>query len=376
MKYLIYLLLFLSGLTSCERQSTQAHTPPPPTVSVAHPIIDTVTEWDYFTGVLGAKEQVELHAQASGYLDQILFEEGGFVTAGDPLFIIDQRTYIATLKKAEGGLKQAEAELRRARSEKERAERLLTKNAMSEEEVEHRLATEAIAEANVQSAHATLEAAKLELEFTEIKAPFSGKISESLVDKGHLVNAGDTPLATIVATNPIYAYVHADERSLLKYRRLALQGNRFSTADAAVPVDIGLADEEGYSFTGVIDYIDPMIDASMGTGIARAIIDNPDDILAPGFFVRLRVIARTPYEAMLIPNSAIVRDQKEYFVYVLNEQNQAIRKSIKVGVLIEQNRVVNSGLQESDLVIVNGVQRVEPNSLVTPKILTDNDTKP
>ncbi|MBX3023626.1 efflux RND transporter periplasmic adaptor subunit [bacterium] len=346
----------------------------PPKVTVATPVAKSVVEWDEYTGRLEAIDAVEVRARVSGYLEAVKFTDGAMVKKGDVLFIIDPRPYTAILRRAEAELALAKARLELAESRYERASRLVARNAISQEEADTRAAEARQAAAAVQAAQAALEAAHLDVEYTEVRAPVSGRVSRKLVTEGNLVNGSSgtqgTLLTTIVSLDPIYVYFEADERSYLKYVRLAQEGKRPSSRDTRNPVQIAFADEEGFPHQGYVDFVDNRLDEQTGTIAARAVLANPDLLLSPGLFARVRLIGSGEYAALLIPDAAVGTDQARKFVYVVDAENRARYRPIVLGPMIDGLRVVREGVNADDRIIVTGVQRAKTDALVDPQLAT------
>jgi len=351
---------------ACSRQQTQD--PPPPKVTVARPVERDLTDWDEYTARLEAVDSVEVRARVSGYLQSVHFREGSVVQKGDLLFQIDPRPYEAQLRRAEGDLELAESRVNLAQKNLARVAFLMKSQAMSKEEAETRAALVRQAEAGVAAAKAAVDACKLDVEFTHITAPVSGRVSRKLVTEGNLINGGigtqGTLLTTIVSLEPLYAYFEANERDYLKYVRLAKSGERPSSRDYKNPVYVGTADEQGFPHEGYMDFVDNQIDRGTGTIQGRAIIPNADGLLAPGLFVRLRLIGSGRYRALLIPDEAVQSDQAEKFVWVVDGDNRVRYRQIKIGTLHDGLRVVSQGLAPDDRVIVQGIQRARPDIVV------------
>jgi RND family efflux transporter MFP subunit len=327
-----------------------------------------VVEWDEYTARLEAVELVEVRARVSGYLDAVRFQEGAMVAAGDLLFVIDPRPYQAALRRAKAELGLAEARAELARKNGERAAKLIQREVIAQEEADARVAAAREAEAAVRSAAAAVEAARLEVEFTQVSAPIGGRISRTHVTEGNLVNGGSgteaTLLTTIVSLDPIHAYFEADERSYLKYVRLAKNGERPSSREARNPVRVGLADEDGFPHEGAMDFVDNRLDPATGTITGRAVLPNPDLLLSPGLFVRLRLPGSGRYRALLVPDEAIGTDQAEQFVWVVDTPGRAQYRRVRTGPIHDGLRIVREGLQPADRVVVAGVQRVRAGSEV------------
>jgi RND family efflux transporter MFP subunit len=364
----------LTGI-GCKRQPPPA--PPPPEVSVGHPIEREVLEWDEYTARLEATEVVEVRARVSGYLLSIHFKDGAMVKKGDLLFTIDPRPYEASLHRMQAEASVAKARLDLAQRKSERAVNLIGRDAISKEEAEIRSAEARQAEASLAAADADIEAAKLELEFTRVQAPIAGRISRRYVTEGNLVNGGigaqGTLLTSIVSLDPIYAYIEADERSFLKYVRLALSGERPSSRDYKNPVRVALADEKSFQHEGYIDFVDNQLDVGTGTMVGRALLPNPDYVLTPGLFARLQLPGSGKRNAILLPDTAILFDQAVSFVWTVDDKQRVRYRPVELGRLYEGLRIIRSGLRPSDRVIVAGVQRVMPGIIVSPQEATPEE---
>ena len=360
-------------LVACSRTPPPAAVPPPK-VTVAAPVARNVVEWDEYTGRLEAIDAVEVRARVSGYLEAVKFKDGAMVKKGDVLFVIDPRPYAAVLRRSEAELALAKARLELADSRFDRASKLVARNAISQEEADTRAAEARQAEASVQAAQAALEAARLDVEYTEVRAPVSGRVGRRLVTEGNLVNGSSgtqgTLLATIVSLDPIYVYFEADERSYLKYVHLAQEGKRPSSRNNRNPVQIAFADEQGFPHQGYTDFVDNRLDEQTGTIGVRAVMANPDMLLSPGLFARVRLIGSGAYDALLIPDEAIGTDQARKFVYVVDADHRARYRPITLGPMIDGLRVVREGLAAGERIVVNGLQRTKPDALVDPQEAT------
>ena len=360
-------LVFL--LAACQQQPA-ATPPPPPQVTVSQPVAREVIEWDEYTGRLEAVESVEVRARVSGYLQSVHFTAGAVVKKGALLFVIDPRPYQAELDRAKAALEQAMARFERTQKDFARAQQLVKSRAMSQEEVDTRSADQREAQEAVQAARAAVDAARLNVEFTQVKAPISGRISRHLVTEGNLINGGtgdSTLLTTIVSLDPIYGYFEVDERSYLKYTRLWRNGTHSGSRNGKTPVYLGLANETGFPHQGHLDFIDNRLDPNTGTMTGRAIFPNSDLALVPGLFARTRLPGSGKYEALLLPDEAIGSDQTQRFAFVVNDQNTVEYRKVELGPMIDGLRVIRNGLQPEDWVIVNGVQRVRPGARVDPQ---------
>jgi RND family efflux transporter MFP subunit len=357
-------------LTACQQQHTAPPPPPPPRVTVSQPIVREVVEWDEYTGRLEAVESVAVRARVSGYLQSVHFTDGALVQQGALLFVIDPRPYQAELHRAQAGLDQALARFERTQKDLARAQQLVRSRAVSQEEVDTRAADRREAQESVQAARAAVAAARLDVEFTQVKAPISGRISRPFVTEGNLINGGTgnaTLLTTIVSLDPIYGYFEVDERSYLKYTHLWRNGAHPSSHDAKTPVYLGLANETGFPRQGHLDFIDNRLDPNTGTMTGRAIFPNTDLTLVPGLFARLRLPGSNRYEALLLPDEAIGSDQSQRFVLVVNDQNTVEYRKVEPGPMTDGLRVIRNGLKPEEWVIVNGVQRVRPGAKVAPQ---------
>jgi multidrug efflux system membrane fusion protein len=360
-------VLFLLAAGCQKERPTAGGAPPPPTVTVSQPISKEVVEWDEYQGWVEAVDTVAIRARVNGYLDSIHFKDGADVEKGQLLFVIDPRPYRAALDQAEADLAQAQTRFDLASNDMARAERLLKVKAISEEDADARSKAVRTAAAAIQSARASVEIAQLNMEYTSVKAPISGRIGRKMITEGNLVNANlaeSTGLATIVALDPIYCRFDADEQSILKYQQLARQGQQENLRGGKWPCEIELANETGFPHKGVLDFVDNQVDTATGTMRVRGVFANPGHVLQPGFFARVRVPGSAQYPALLIPDQAIGSDQDAKFVLVVGAQNKARFTPVKLGPLIDGSRVVLEGLHSNDWVIVNGLMTVRPDSEV------------
>ena len=343
--------------------------PPPANVSVSEVVVRNITEWDEFTGRIVAVDDVEIRPRVQGYLREVHFEDGQVVEAGDTLFTIDQREYLAAVALARADLEQAEARFSLAESELQRGEVLREARALSTEELARREGEHRQARAALGSARAALERAELDLEFTVLKAPMRGRIGEALVDVGNLISPGTTLLATLVGIDPVHVIFEGDERIYLKYQAQAQTGDRPSSREAPNPVQVGLANDTDFPFRGTMDFVDNRINPETGTIQGRAILDNADGYLLPGLFARVRLLGRSDFEALLIHDVAVLTDQDRKYVYVLGEGNTALRRDVTLGREVDGLRVVAAGLEPGDKIVGNGVRKIFFNG--APVIPTD-----
>jgi membrane fusion protein, multidrug efflux system len=365
----IYVGLCILALSStgCGRPPSAAHGFPPAAVTVSKPVEKEVVNWNEFTGRTAAVNLVNVTARVSGYIVSIPFKEGDTVHKGDLLYQIDPRPYQDAYDQAVGQLKQAQANQQLQDVTFERQQRLQQNNVISKEECDTALSNKGQAAAQVISAQAAVNAAKLNLEFTRVISPIDGRVSRQLVNIGNLVQADSTQLTSIVSVDPVYAYFSMDELAALTYQRLVRDGKLPSTGDGKAPVYLQLQDETGFPHEGTINFSDNTFDSSTGTLLIRASFPNSDGFLKPGNFVRVRVAASPRYQALLVADRAIGSDQDQSFVYVVDAKNIAQLRHITTGQLADGLRVVKSGLEPDDVVIINGILKVRPNNPVKPE---------
>jgi RND family efflux transporter MFP subunit len=347
--------------------------PPPPQVSVAKVLERQVKDWDEFTGRMQAVETVEIRPRVSGYIDRVAFTEGGQVKRGDLLFVVDPRPYQADADRAAADLQRFKTSLELARIELTRVQRLKDSGAVSQEELDERKSTLAQAEANSAGAAATLEAARLNLEFTRVTSPITGRVSRAEVTRGNLVTGGTnggTLLTSVVSMDPMYLYFEGDEQAYLRYGQMARNGERPSSRDAGNPVRVGLANEEGFPHTGQVDFVDNQLNPQTGTIRARAVLENKDGVYTPGMFARVQLLGSSEYSAILIDDRAVNTDQNQKYVFVLGANNQVEYRRVKLGRVIDGLRIVREGLKAGDVIVVNGAQRAHPGLTVTPQTVT------
>lgn len=360
-------LALVSGCNNAGDPGNKPPQGPPPNVKIAQPLNQTVTEWDEYTGRIEAVESVDIRSRVSGYLDEVNFKDGEKVKKGDLLFVIDPRPFKAQLD-------YATAELERIRSKKElagndmaRAERLFRVKAISQEEFDARQKGLREASAAVASASANVVTARLNLEFTQIRAPIDGRIGRELITPGNLVKSDDTLLTTIVSTDPVYVYVDADERAVLKYRRQRHQQGKQDARIEGTPVELALTDEADFPHRGALDYIAPREDTATGTVTLRGVFANAGELLRPGFFARMRVRGGEPYPGLLLPERAIGTDQAQRFVWVTNQDDQLEYRTVELGAHIGQSRVIRKGVNAGDWVVIEGLQKLKPGIKVNPE---------
>ncbi|AIR90966.1 multidrug efflux RND transporter periplasmic adaptor subunit MexE [Pseudomonas cremoricolorata] len=350
-------------LAACGRTPEAVQAPAAPSVTVAKVIEQPINEWDEFTGRLEAPETVEVRPRVSGQIDRVAFAEGAQVKQGDLLFQIDPRPFQAEVRRLEAQLQQARAAATRSDNEARRGERLRDSNAISAELAESRSSAAAEARAGVAAIQAQLDLARLNLSFTRVTAPISGRVSRAQFTTGNIVTADVTPLTTLVSTDKVYAYFDADERVYLKYTQLARQGQR----GQSTPVYLGLTNEDGTPHLGQMNFVDNQVNPRTGTIRGRAVFDNRDGAFTPGLYARLKLVGSAEYDAVLINDEAVGTDLGKKFVLVMDKDNTADYRAVELGPKLEGLRIVRSGLAKDERIVVKGLQRVRPGSAVTPK---------
>ncbi len=361
--------LCLLPLLGCNRKVAAPPEAPLQKVKFVTPNEEVVGEFEEFPGRTAAVEIIELRSRVTGYLDQVTFEDGANVAKGDQLFVIDPRTYAAEEARTKATIDQHKARVSRLERQKSRSQELFEKNAISQDEYETIVYDGNEAQAALEAAIAAHDLAKLNVEFTHIKAPISGRISRRLVDIGNLVMANETPLATLIPLDEVYVYFDMDERTVLRLRRLVQQGKIESARKSDVRVDVGLADSDEFDLSGSINFEDNQIDASTGTLRVRATVRNPDGLLSPGLFVRVRYPIGQPVLQLLIPEESLGSDQGRPFVYVIGDEDKVAYRSVEVGQQVGGQRVILDGLKKGERVVVTGLQRIRRNAPVVPEPL-------
>src|SRR3984893_8404275 len=365
--FALTLALAIGALTGCNNQPPAAHGFPPANVTVSKPVEKEVVDWNEFTGRPAAVNLVNITARVSGYIVNIPFKEGDLVHKGDLLYQIDPRPYQDVYDQALGQLKQAQANQQLQVATYERQARLQQTNVIAKEDYDTALSNKNQAAAQVISTQAAVNAAQLNLEFTRVVSPIDGRVGRQLVNIGNLVQADSTQLATVVSVDPIYAYFSMDELAALGYQRLVRDGKLASSGAGNAPVFLRLQDENGFPHEGTINFADNAFDTTTGTLLIRATFANHDGFLTPGNFVRVRVAASPKYDALLVADRAIGTDQDQNFVYVVDAKNIAQLRHITMGQEANGLRVVKTGLHPDDVVVINGILKVRPNSPVKPE---------
>lgn len=351
-----WLLAVLLTVASCSsEQASSSGQAPPPEVGVAQVLSRSVQQWDEFTGRVSAIDTVELRPRASGYVQRVAYKEGQDVKRGDLMFQIDPRPYRAALDNAQAQLARARVARQLETIRNKRAQSLINDDAISHEELDLRRAAQEQSSADVQAAEAAVATAKLNLSFTEVRAPVSGRASRALVTVGNLATADETLLTTLVSQDPMYVYFDADENSYLRYKEQERKSERTARDNA---VHVGLANETGYPHTGKVDFLDTQVNPTIGTVRARAVLPNADRIFTPGLYARVQFVSSQKAKVLLIDDKAVLTDQDRKYVYAVDKDGKAQRKDIVLGRMVEGLRVVQSGLMPDDKIVVVGLQKI------------------
>jgi RND family efflux transporter MFP subunit len=355
--------------TGCDRRTTAHSTaPPPPTVTVAQPVPHSVLEWDEYTGRLEAVEFVEVRARVSGLVMSVPFREGSIIKQGELLVEIDVRPFQAELDARLAEAAEAAAQVDLATIEFHRIE-TIPPEARSNSEMDTAAAELERTKALLAGAEAVVQLARLNVEWCQVTAPISGRVSRRYVTPGNLISGGSgqgTLLTTITSVDPMYCYVDVDERSVLKYWRLAKTGERISARHARIPTELQLADEQGFPHRGFVDFVDNRVDPSIGTIRGRGVFANPDGELVPGMFARARIPGSGRYDTMLVPDAAVVADQNARVLLVVNEKNIIQPRTVKLGALFGGLRAIAAGIGPDDRVVINGLMHARPGAVVNP----------
>ena len=338
-----------------QRAGQQQRTSPPPEVGVAQVLSKSVQQWDEYTGRVSAIDTVELRPRASGYVQRVAYKEGQDVKQGDLMFQIDPRPYRAALDNAQAQLARARVAKQLEIIRNKRAQSLIDDDAISHEELDLRRAAQAQSTADVQAAEAAVATAKLNLSFTEVRAPVSGRAGRAMVTVGNLATADETLLTTVVSQDPMYVYFDADENSYLRYKEQERRSERTAQDNA---VHVGLANENGYPHAGTVDFLDNQVNPTIGTVRARAVLPNADRIFTPGLYARVQFVSGQKAQALLIDDKAVLTDQDRKYVYAVDKDGKAQRKDIVLGRMVEGLRVVQSGLAPDDKIVVVGLQKI------------------
>jgi multidrug efflux system membrane fusion protein len=361
-------VMLISGAGNSHAKRTQAATNAPlPEVTVAEVIHRPLREWQEFTGRLQAPNTVEIHPRVNGFVDRVAFTDGARVKKGQLLFQIDPRPFQAEVDRLVAERTRSVSDLELAKANRARAERLISAHAISREEYERQVAAEASAQGSLGSIDASLQEARLNREFTEVRAPIDGHVSRAIITAGNLVT-GASLLTTVVSDDPVYVYFDADEQTYLRYAK-AKRDHAHSNGGAlsnngAADIYIGLVDEEGYPHAGQLDFIDNQVDATTGTIRARAALANPDGRYTPGLFARVRLVGGEDRDSVLIEDRAVGTDLSKKFVLTLTHDNRIEYRLVELGPEINGLRVVTRGLAPNELIVVNGLQHVRPGQSV------------
>jgi membrane fusion protein, multidrug efflux system len=362
------ILSILLAAAGCKTKSAPQQAPLP--VNVLTVIEKEVNEWDEFTGRLEAVESVEIRPRVSGYITDIHFEAGAIIKKGDLLYVIDPRPYQADFDRAAAEVDRMDAQLKLAQIELNRAKELRDKNTISASEFDQKAATYQGSAAAKSSAEAAKNSAALNLEFTQIKSPIDGRVSDARITLGNLVQPGAGPesvLTTVVSVDPIYAKVDADENAVLKYVKLSEEGKRVSARTAKIPAWIELGNEGDFPHEGYIDFVDNRLDPGTGTVRARVVLKNWNpNFITPGFFVRVRIAGATPYRAALVADKVITSQQGLKFAFVVKPDSTIERRTLDTGPLFEGKRIVKNGLKDGEKVVSTRLQMLQPGMKVTP----------
>jgi RND family efflux transporter MFP subunit len=363
------------GVTGCARPPAVAPAAGPVSVPVSHPVEREVTDYADFTARIAAVDSVDVKAHVWGYLDKVNFKEGALVQKGDVLCELDPRPYEALLNQAKAKVAQDLAQLKFDEAEYERNLRLVETGSVSRSDLDKTAAARGVDVANIAADKAMVASRALDLQYTKVTAPVSGRISRYVATVGNLIQAGDqgggTLLTTIVSVDPMYAYFDVDEYTDQRVRKLIREGKfHFKSADeAVVPVSLGLATEEGFPHRGTINFADNQVNPKTGTLRVRGVFPNRDEVLTPGYFARVRVPVSPPHKALVVSERALDNDQGQKILYVVNDKNEVVSRPVRLGQLHDGLRAIEDGLKPTERVIVNGLQQVRAGATVEPKLV-------
>ncbi|NOZ53599.1 MAG: efflux RND transporter periplasmic adaptor subunit [Gammaproteobacteria bacterium] len=368
-------------LSACNKETNQQGSAgfPPPLVSVAEVVVRDVMPWDEFNGRIEATQSVQIRPRVRGVIEQVRYHEGDIVKQGDLLFVLDQRPFRAELNRAEAELARAQAQAALAHVESQRAKNLIERKLVSKDEYDQRIAAEAQANANVRSVNATLQLARLNMDYTEIRSPISGRTGRAFATKGNLVSSDPRPdvLTTIVSLDPVYVYFDSDELTYLRYSRHLQQTKGPQDRTQMSTVFVGLGNEVGFPREGYVDFVNNQVDPDTGTIRLRAVLENKDYQLKPGLFARIKLLGRKPEQVVLIDDKAILTDQNRKYVYVLDTENRAMRRDVEIGRAIDGLRIATTGLKPGERIIVHGVQKIFfPAMPVSPQLINMGEAAP
>ena len=371
LRVIVSLALIGSGIATATMAQAQTQAPPAFPVTVANPLARKITQWDEYSGRFASVQAVEVRPRVSGFIEQLHFKDGQIVKAGDLLFTIDKRTYEIAVESAEADVERYKSQVDLQVAEVDRITPLAKSGVATKREMDQRSTNLAAARAQLLSAEAALKQAKLNLEWTEVKAPISGRISDRKVDVGNLVTggtSGTTLLTDIASLDPIYFEFEVSESDFLRYSRLFLSGERASSREKSNPVRIKLADETGWPHEGKMDFVDNKLNVGTGTLRGRAIVANPKQLLQPGLFGRLELFGGE-FDVLLIPDTAVISDQARKIVFTVGDDGIVKAAAVELGQLDEGLRVVRSGLKPTDRVVIDGLANpmVRPGAKVSPQ---------
>jgi multidrug efflux system membrane fusion protein len=362
-----FVVLAAFANAACSRSEAQTAPPPPPEVDVAQVVSRVARQWDEFTGRIAAPDAVEVRARVSGYIERIAFKDGDEVEAGALLFVVDPRPYRAAYDSAVAQLERARATAQLAQTQDQRAQALIGADAISRDEFETRRAGLSQSSADVRAAEAAVATAKLSLGFTQVRSPIAGRVSRAMLTVGNLAQADQSVLTSVVSQDPVYVYFQPDEQTFLRYAELARKGERAKSANA---VRVGLATDTGYPYAGTVNFVNNQVDPATGTINLRAVVPNRNRVFTPGLFARVQLEGSPEFTALLIDDKAVMTDQDRKYAYVIGPENKVTRKDLVIGGLIDGLRVVRSGLDAHDKVIVGGLQKIfAPNTPVKPNLV-------
>lgn len=357
--------LLISG---CNKKPDPASTSPAPSVEVARVTQQAVKTWDSFNGRVSATDTVSILPRVGGYITRVAYREGSEVKKGDLLFVIDQRPYRTALDSARAQLERARASLALASQQDLRAQQLLKSSAVSKEEAEQKRAARDQSLADVHTAESAVAAATLNLEFTEVRSPINGRTGRAQLTLGNLAVADQSELTSVVSQNPVYVYFDPDEHSYLNYLKTL-------KTVSGTSVRIGLANDETLPYVGELNFLDNQVNATTGTVRARATVDNSERLLTPGLYAKVQLSVGDPAPAILVPDRAILTDQDKHYVYVLSADNTAQKRYIETDQLIDKQRVITSGLERNNTIIVSGLHALHADgTAVTPQVAAPGNT--